>query len=483
MKNEKSIEHYSFIAEQNVRGFIIHFLAVNKINYIIKSGYIKQDATNIDTALLLNMIYLKYSDDYVKLTKICNNPAEGAPKTKSPGKIEKERFREFLDVFEYEEKEKAIQKLRSELIHDKESTESGLKELTKFTKNLTGTENELDIAALYHFIWQTKRKIFGKNVEWHLMPIIYSPDQGKGKSKNVERISLIVDYPEKKESNILFPFSSIVNCHQMTDERSYRNYRDSFVCFNDEFSKMKEENYSEVKKIISSSTVQYRPMRTNDTIKITQNSTFIGTCNQPINQVVFDHSGVRRFYQINAKSKMTINEAAEQRNVAENIDYTLIWKSIDENKSYEESWQSQYREQFEQSAEENRTKDDIELFMEKNNIKPGNMRVSISIMYNAFKDFIQEEGISLNCSCNKFSIRLTNKGMTKIHTNRGDMWLIDENWGPINEFGDIVETLNPEEFQLNNKLKAALSAQDYLACADIQKKLNELKKPIPNGLY
>jgi len=173
---------------------------------------------------------------------------------------------------------------------------------------------------------------------------------------------------------------------------------------------------------------------------------------------------------------MTINEAAEQRNVAENIDYTLIWKSIDENKSYEESWQSQYREQFEQSAEENRTKDDIELFMEKNNIKPGNMRVSISIMYNAFKDFIQEEGISWNCSCNKFSIRLTNKGMTKIHTNRGDMWLIDENWGPINEFGDIVETLNPEEFQLNNKLKAALSAQDYLACADIQKKLNELKK-------
>jgi hypothetical protein len=477
--------YYVYVAEQNVKGYIMHFLQANKIKYDPKTGYIKA-GSSLDPELLLNMIYMRYSADLVNLIRMCNSPKEGEIKKKAPARMEKERFKEVLEVYEYEEKEKLIQVLRNEICFLPGTEVSGLDELRKYTKNLTGRDSELDVAALYHFIWQVKRKIWGRLTEWHLMPIFFTPGQGKAKSRNVERISLIVSsQPQGTESNLMLPFCCEINGDQMTDERSFRNFKDSYIGFNDEFGRLNKKNYTEAKRIISSLRLQYRPMRTNKSIAIMQNTTFIGTSNEPLNEVVFDQSGVRRFYQLNVQSDHTADSAALQQQVAESIDYLQIWRSVDESKSYRDSWQFQFQEEFAKVAEDARVKDDLELFTEDYNIKPGAKKVAVAIIYRAFREFMFEEGIKWDCSSNKFSVRLKNKGLEKIHTNKGDMWLVNEDWGKPDPGADAFdEFMDPEELRLTKALDLSLANQDYLQCAEIQKRLASLKNNVKkNGLY
>ena len=49
------------------------------------------------------------------------------------------------------------------------------------------TEAALAAAVLKHFIWQVKQKLLRRPVKHHLMPVVFSPEQGSGKTTFVQK--------------------------------------------------------------------------------------------------------------------------------------------------------------------------------------------------------------------------------------------------------------------------------------------------------
>lgn len=467
---DKKQKYQNEIAAQNVRGFIMKWMIDNGTEFALRRGYRRKNTNDfLDRERILSMIYDTYHTQLVLIT------AAAKKATKSvPPRLEKERFKDALICMEQESIDQALVRLREELAF--RPGLDGLEELRKWVKNLTGRDDELDVAAFYHFIWQTKRKLFRKKVDWHFMVVLYSNEQGQAKSVNARRISLIADMPVGRESDLFVPFTCKLNGNSMTDERWFKSFSDNYICFNDEFSKMDKQNYEEAKRLITEDSIQYRPMRTNEPISVPQNCTFIGTGNVPLNELIFDQSGIRRFYQVNVATSHTPESGKEQRRVAEQTDYLKIWQSVDENLSYENSWHSKFQENFTEVAESNRAKGEIERFMEAYNVRPGTLKVGVTDMFKAFQNFLSEENCKWELNRNQFKLKLQNKGIVQKHFMNGDFWLVDP---AFNKVSNGIVSLDPVMDKLERRLQAARDAEDYMKCAEIKKEIDAIKSKDP----
>lgn len=346
------------IIASDALSFFKAYLKENGIEYNSMMGYKEKDGYHIGTPTLLAMIRTCYTDMYHSLIATMGRNA--------PTKIARDEFKDAEEIYDKMKTKELQDELKNKVRYDG----SSLDELMKFVKNLTGEENQLDAAAIYSFIWQCKRKMFGLNVEHHQMTIFYSSGQGLGKTRSAKRISLAADKPVGTESDIMCPYFKDVTGDQMVDEKEIPSYSRAFVCLNDEFSKMDPGNYEKAKTLITGDFKDSRVYFTQKNMKYPIRCAFIGTSNKPINSVIFDTSGTRRFYQLNVRKNMTIDEMNEQQKVMESIDYLKIWRSVDENKEYKNSFHSSFRESFNKEAEKNRYTTSIQDYLSFKGYRP-----------------------------------------------------------------------------------------------------------------
>ena len=165
--------------------------------------------------------------------------------------------------------------------------------------------------VLKHFIWQAKRKMFSKSVDKHMMPVLNGL-QEIGKSTIVKQLcSPIKD------------FTVMTNFKDITDGRDHELWK-NYVLILDEMGNSTQSNIEEIKQKITGDTFSPRVMKTNSNTLIVNNSTMIGTTNKDLSTLIFDDTGMRRFFQIACKT-------AFDWNVTNNIDYLMLWKSINEH--------------------------------------------------------------------------------------------------------------------------------------------------------
>lgn len=166
-------------------------------------------------------------------------------------------------------------------------------------------------AVLKHFIWQVKRKMFGKHVDKHMMPVLNGL-QEIGKSTIVKQ--LVKPIAE---------FTIMTNFKAITDERSHDLWK-NYVLILDEMGNSTQSNIEEIKQKITADSFSSRLMRTNTDTNVVNHATMIGTTNRDLSTLIFDDTGMRRFFQIACKSVFdwTVTDA---------IDYELLWKSINED--------------------------------------------------------------------------------------------------------------------------------------------------------
>jgi hypothetical protein len=180
--------------------------------------------------------------------------------------------------------------------------------------NLVGAITDKNVAetkaVLKHFIWQIKRKMFGLAVEKHMMPVLVGL-QEIGKSTIVKQI--VAPIAE---------FSIITNFKDITDGRSHDLWK-NYVLILDEMGNSTQSNIEEIKQKITGDVFNGRIMKTNNDTVIVNHTTMIGTSNKDLSRLIFDDTGMRRFFQITCKT-------AFDWNITNHIDYTLLWKSIDE---------------------------------------------------------------------------------------------------------------------------------------------------------
>ena len=209
---------------------------------------------------------------------------------------------------------KRLHILRAEIVesvtYDSSVVEEANKQWNLLASTITHANKTESKVALQHFLWQIKRKMFGLSVVNHLM-IVFNGEQGCGKSTLVQQLCAPV-----KE------LTASATINDITDNRSHNIWKNSVLVF-DEIGYSTPENITLIKQRITGSEWSSRLMFSNKDTTVTNNTTMIGTTNKDISRLIFDDTGMRRFFQIDVCNF--------DFNITNNINFLLLWKSIDEN--------------------------------------------------------------------------------------------------------------------------------------------------------
>ncbi|MBR1240264.1 hypothetical protein JQ620_09020 [Bradyrhizobium sp. AUGA SZCCT0274] len=173
--------------------------------------------------------------------------------------------------------------------------------------------------SIKHFIWQVKSKSLGRSVVHHLMPVIFSPEQGSGKTTFVR--ALLRPLRELASADALIS--------DFADHRSGDIYGFPVVVV-DDLEQLPKEGVPVLKSLITSERISRRRLHTSQSVSTRQRATLIGTANRPIHELVDDDTGHRRFVMMPFRNG-NLAKGGEQGiwEIASSLDYELLWQSVD----------------------------------------------------------------------------------------------------------------------------------------------------------
>lgn len=272
--------------------------------------------------------------------------------------------------------------------------QENLEPLKAWVKAVTGGVNQDDVYIMAHWLWLVKRNAYNMPVVHHIMPIITSPKQGGGKSTAVKKL---LEPLEASSLELQVP--------QVVDERSFTLFTNYLVGFFDEMAGADKVEISTFKRNVTSSSLTYRPMRTNAQMKIKNLCSFIGASNNQIYEIVKDTTGLRRFFPIKALNLL-------DHKAINAIDYTELWQGIDEFK--ERGYFELVKDTVAQKQDEMSMKDEVALFLEDHDIVPTStttQSVSGKQLYNEYIIYTKNAGIRFPVSAQTFYKKLRDSGI------------------------------------------------------------------------
>ena len=182
--------------------------------------------------------------------------------------------------------------------------------LNAWIRAVTGAEQPLDVAILRHWIWNAKRLILGLRTEHDIMPVIFGK-QGSGKTTATERLALP-----------LSELSIKVDASYLTDDRRSPVLAAAVFGRWEEMQGSQRADLEALKSTITYPTISYRPMRTTQTVVLPRTCSFMGTSNLPVDAMVQDTTGNRRFYQLTTPDRCDWH-------MIQDLDPAAIWRSVD----------------------------------------------------------------------------------------------------------------------------------------------------------
>lgn len=351
---------------ENLTGWVNQWLAFNQVS-LKYNGTAFISGTQTHSGALVDQMYLDARDTHKKYSLQDLSIAF----SKYEDTCKKEIVRRYMDAIQYNENTK------------------GTEELKRFVRAVEGQENRLTEEVIRHFIWQVKRKMKGLRVEYETMPIFYGK-QGGGKTRAIR-------YLVSPIKEIILPDAklSIVN-----DDREAFIFMKYFIVIFDEMARAKYADIECIKNIITSETISYRKLSTHLRPTGQNVSTFIGSTNKPVDELIQDSTGMRRFYQVNTQDKLdweTINT----------IDYISIWQSINDDTS---APIVVVQEQLSTAQEEIRTRTSFEEWLEHKCIA-GEGKARLHEAYKNYSDFMESQRRRGQLSLNQFAKELKKGGL------------------------------------------------------------------------
>lgn len=227
-------------------------------------------------------------------------------------------------LVDIEDREQAAKLAINKIAFDPLLVERGNEHLAAYLQILLyRPASNAECAVIKQFLWLVKRHLVGKPASHHIMPVIVG-GQGSGKTETLKRLIRGSGLPEDLILATSFSY--------LEDERNTPALSKHFIVFLDEMARASRADVNNLKRLITESTLTYRPMRTNEERKLKNNVTLIGASNQSIVELIKDYTGMRRYYELVTAdaSKYTLAEKNARWKGLDSIDFAAIWSSINE---------------------------------------------------------------------------------------------------------------------------------------------------------
>lgn len=378
------------------------FLKTNSIKYNASTGFQNsKTGTPIPDISALNQ-YMLFTPT---ITRFMPRGREEAIK------LSKEDFRLGFSEWKNAQFTASVEKLKSALAFCPDKLNEGRTALKNWLKSVLWRDaTDEETAVMLHFLHQVKRKLSGLSVSYHIMPVLVA-GQGSGKTESLKWL--------------MRPFENMFkdsNLEALEDSRNDMQYQRVFVMMLDELSKADKADIRALKQRITSSEIQTRIFHSQDFTNIKMNTTFIGASNEPIDALIQDSTGMRRYYQLLGPLSETINSKTKSEKekywaLKGNITNVLqIWQSVDESLSLLPEFESSL-DSITKTQESLKAIDIIEEFLAEIKIKPvtqlqndATLHKKPIELYKQFYDFCEEAGERFPMQRNVFSAKLKAKG-------------------------------------------------------------------------
>lgn len=277
------------------------------------------------------------------------------------------------------------------------------------TGNTEGLIFDIDCAVFEHFIWQVKRKMHGKKIEWHMMPVFFGK-QGNGKTETLCRV-LSPLYHLKRENKIA----------QLVDVRYAPEMRNFNVAFCDEMEKAEKCDVDALKNTISSDMIDSRILGTNRSQRCKNNVVFLGAANMSLYTLINDATGLRRFWQISTRPDM--KDYWDQLRC---LDFNLLWKCVDEN--VDVSPVRNFMANIEAHHKEFLLEDDVGTFLTDLNLRVDKevQEITLDYLFCQYMTWSDRCNMKYKLSKNKFSRNLTILGFKKGRSSGGITYQVNK---------------------------------------------------------
>lgn len=302
---------------------------------------------------------------------------------------------------------------------------NNLSELRKFVNAISGKDDETYVAVLAHFMWQVKRKVFHLPVQYHMM-VILSGVQGNGKSTSVKEylLSPIADFMTRP------------SLADLADRKRAEAYQYNYVVFCDEMEQADRTDIDGLKNFITTDKLNVREMYSMHEIEYVQNCTAIGCTNRSLATLIYDPTGMRRFFEILTDPQMRANGWSKLASV----DYLKMWQQIDESIPGSRCYIMPLMEQIQALQEETRVESPIESFLLESGAMPeSNCQVKEVHSDSFFADYRMFSNSNGHKAKDKtfFGKHLANYGITRRRVREGDRrpyyYAVNAAYRPINE--------------------------------------------------
>ena len=174
-------------------------------------------------------------------------------------------------------------------------------------------------AFMKHGIWQIKRKLLGHRPDFHLMLVIYSENQATGKT------TFIKAFLESVLGELVPPPAYI---SELIDPRTKQLFEFVALIF-DDIHKISATDVPKLKQVMTNEKLSRRRLHTHDVNMFDQSATLFATSNLPIEHIIPDDTGHRRFFTLTLRNNAEAEGgSAAIWDIVNSIDFETLWNSV-----------------------------------------------------------------------------------------------------------------------------------------------------------
>lgn len=318
-----------------------------------------------------------------------------------------------VKVWKDREKNKINAEICSDVAFDKRVVKDAEVHWDILTHSITDTNINETKVILKHFVWQVKRKMTNRDVDYHCMPVLTGL-QGTGKSELIKRfVKPLID------------FTTFTDFQQVADKSNHGIWSKYILVF-DEMSKAGQTDMDMIKNAITSTKTGSRVHYSHDNAEFKNNATFIGSANRSLSRIFFDDTGMRRFFEIVCLRKFDWA-------ITNSIPYETLWKSINEQEDSPLFEDDALLDKIKNIQEQSRRIGTVEQFLLDREYTKGVEKVNATDFFSEFQKFEEEQCPRKEYTQTRFGNevidlmrRMTWLSITKTRRSNNSIYLIEK---------------------------------------------------------